>query len=182
VRAPAEKPRIEAFLTALGHELRHRVNLYLGGTILVDKGLRKATLGIDYVVRAESPEALDEFERLIPRLKNRLNVNAEPASPADFMPVRRGALEHARFVRRYGQVTVFYYDRPSVVLSKVARGSQRDLADIELLVCSGMVRWDEVEAAWAGVRSRETGWLRHTPEDVERHLELVRDRLGLRSA
>src|SRR5205823_1960623 len=116
----------------------------------------------------------------VPRLKNQLDVNLEPASPEDFMPVRSGALEQSPFVGRYGAISVFYYDLPSTVLAKVARGSETDLADIRRLVDAGMVDWEAVEAAWAEVRQRPTGWsrTRHTVEEIDRQMACVRALLG----
>lgn len=178
VRAPTDREQLERFLRALGESVRSPLRLYLvGGSVLVDLGLRQATLDIDYVARADGPQGLAELERQIPRLKEQLNVNVEPAGPADFMPVPRGALDQSRYVRSYGPVAVYHYHYPSLILSKAARSAERDLADVELLLREGVVDWAAVEAAWAEVRASETGWLRHTPAEVERRLESLRGRL-----
>jgi hypothetical protein len=180
VRERVERRKVEQFLAALGRELKRPIRLYLvGGTVLVDAGLRAATADIDFTAAADDPSALAEFEQLIPSLKNRLNVSVEPASPADFMPVRRGALERSRYVRSYGPVSVYYYDLVSIVLAKAARAAQRDLADIELLVRGGLVDWAEVESAWQEVKAQPTGWLRYSPDEIERRLDVVRERLGV---
>lgn len=180
MRDATTRSKIDQFLDALGKRMRHRIRIYLvGGTVVVDFGLRKATVDIDYAVRADDAEAIAEFERLVPELKNSLDVNVEPASPEDFMPVRRGAIEKSRYVRTCGTVDVYYYDAVSTVLAKVARGSQRDLADVETFVESGLVNWDEVEEAWREVRERPTGWLRYTPDEIDQRLDVVRRRLGL---
>jgi hypothetical protein len=101
------------------------------GAIAVDLGLGSSTLDIDYVVQADDPAAIDEFEQLMPTLKNELRVNSELASPADFLTVPPNVLERARFVRTYGNVSLYYYDLPSTVISKIARGAERDLTDVE---------------------------------------------------
>ena len=49
------------------------------------------------------------------------------------------------------------------VLAKIARSAERDLADVELLLRAGVATWRAVEAAWAEVRARDTGWLRQPP-------------------
>jgi hypothetical protein len=143
----------------------------------VDLGLRSATLDVDYVAASENPRALQEFERLLPRLKDEIDVNVEPASPGDFMPVPRGVLERSRYVRNYGSVAVYHYHYPTLILAKAARGAERDLADIELLLRAGIVHWAAVEETWADIRTRDTGWLRHTPAQVEQRLNAVRRRL-----
>ncbi len=182
MRAPADRARLERFLQGLGRTLRRPIRLYLvGGAVLVDLNLRYATLDVDFVARAEDPEALADFERCIPRLKEELNVNVEPASPEDFMPVPRAALDQSPFVRMYGNVAVDYYHLyhlPSLVLAKAARSAERDLDDIERLVRARLVPWQAVEDAWSEVRTRDTGWLRHTPAEVEGRLEMLRRRLA----
>lgn len=180
VRAPANRSRLERLLKALSHSLHGPVRLYLvGGSVLVDLGLREATLDVDYVARSEDPAALQQLEQALPRLKEQLNVNVEPASPEDFMPVPAGALDRSTYVRSYGPVSVYYYHLPSLVLAKVARSAERDLADVALLVKGGHVDWEDVEAAWREVRLRASGWLRHTPTEVERRMAVVRRQLGV---
>jgi hypothetical protein len=152
--------------------------LYLvGGSTLVDLGLRDATLDVDYVAQADDQSALSDLERRLPRLKDELDVNVEPASPSDFMPVPAGALARSHYVRSYGPLAVYHYDYPSQILAKVARSAERDLNDIELLLRARVVSWDAVEAAWTEVRVSDTGWLRHTPLEVERRMDQVRNRL-----
>jgi hypothetical protein len=180
VREPAERSRIDRFLRALGRRLHRHVRLYLvGGAISVDLGLRASTLDVDYVVQADDPLAVEEFEQLVPILKNELRVNVEPASPADFIPVPLSVLDRARFVRQYGNVSVYYYDLPTTIVSKIARGAERDLADVESLVQSGQVSWADVESTWAEIRSSPRGWLRYQPEAIDARIAAMRKRLGV---
>ncbi len=39
-------------------------------------------------------------------------------------------MAQAKFVGRYGKVDVFYFDFSSLALSKISRGSHRDLIDV----------------------------------------------------
>ncbi|MGH2461227.1 MAG: DUF6036 family nucleotidyltransferase [Chloroflexota bacterium] len=179
MREYAERSRIDHFLRTLGRRLSFPIRLYLvGGSIIVDLGLRAATLDLGYVVDADDTRALEDFERLIPVLKNELQINVEPASPADFIPVPANVLARSPYVRSYGKVSVYYYDLPSVVISKVARGAERDLADIESLVQTGAVTWQKVEDTWQEMRKSPRGWLRHDPAEIERKLQKVRQRLA----
>ena len=180
MRALADRARLILFLKALGESIRAPVRLYLvGGSVLVDLGLRETTLDVDYVAASDRPEGLGEVERALPRLKDELNINVEPASPGDFMPVPAGAFTRARFVGSYGLLSVYHYDYPTLVLAKIARSTERDLSDVELLLREGVASWAEVEHAWAEIRERETGWLRHTPAQVEKRFEAARSRLRL---
>jgi len=154
------------------------VRFYLvGGSVIIDLGLRGTTLDVDYVADADDPADLADLEQLIRILKNELDINVEPASPADFLPVPRSVLERSRYVRRQGRLDIYYYHLPSLVISKVARGLEQDLDDAEGLVRMGEVSWDDVEATWAEIRSSPTGWLRHEPGDVAQRLSLLRQRL-----
>jgi hypothetical protein len=180
VREPAERARIDHFLRTLGRRLRAPVRLYLvGGAIVVDLGLRNATLDVDYVAQADDPRALDEFEQLIPALKNELRLNVEPASPGDFLPVPPNVLARGRYVRTHGNLSVYYYDLPSTIISKIARGTERDLADVESLVRSGEVTWSAVESTWAEIRASPRGWLRHQPDTIDARIQTMRQRLGV---
>ena len=144
---------------------------------MIDLGLRAATVDIDYVADADDPAALADFELAVRHLKNELDINIEPASPADFLPIPRSALDQSRYVGQYGAVSVYHYHLPSLILSKAARGLEQDLDDVIRLVRAGAVAWDDVEAMWRTVRAQPTGWLRYEPDEVERRLELLRQRL-----
>ena len=89
--------------------MRHRVRFYLvGGIVLIDLGLRGTTLDIDYAADADEPVVLGDLEQAIRALKEELDINVEPASPADFLPIPPSVLDQSRFVGRYGPVDVFY--------------------------------------------------------------------------
>lgn len=88
MRQRADRARIHRFLEALGRRLRHPVRFYLvGGTVLIDLGLRPATLGLDYVAEVDDPQAGAELEQAIRALKNELDINVEPAGPGDSLPI-----------------------------------------------------------------------------------------------
>ena len=144
---------------------------------MIDLGFRSATLDIDYNADADDPVALEELERAIRALKIELDVNVEPASPGDFLPVSPSVHARSRYVGRFGPVRVYYYHLPSLVIAKAARAYEQDLDDAEQLVRSGEVTWAEVEEAWIEMRTRPTGWLRYEPEDVERRLAVLQRRL-----
>ena len=74
---------------------------------------------------------------------------------------------------------VYYYHPPTLVISKVARGLELDLADAARLVRAGEVDWSDVEATWQEIRASPTGWLRHDPDDVELRLAMLRERLSI---
>jgi hypothetical protein len=179
MRERTDRVRLRRFLDALGRRLRQPVRFYLvGGSVMIDLGLRGTTLDVDYVADADDPAGLADLEQQIRVLKNELDINVEPASPADFLPIPGSVLGRSRYIGRHGRLDVYYYHLPSLVLSKAARGLEQDLDDAERLVRAGEVTWSDVEAVWSEVRSSPTGWLRHEPEAVERRLNLLRQRLA----
>jgi hypothetical protein len=178
VRQRTDRTRLRLFLRALGRRLRRPVRFYLvGGSVMIDLGLRAATLDVDYVADADDSQALDDLEQAIRLLKNELDVNVEPSSPADFLPIPPGSLDRSRYVVRYGPLSVYYYHLPSLVIAKAARAYEQDLDDAVRLLQTGEVGWHEVEETWAEMRSSPTGWLRYEPADVDRRLDVLRQRL-----
>jgi hypothetical protein len=180
VRHRTDRERLTSFLDTLGRRLRRPVRFYLvGGSVLIDLGLRGTTLGINCSADADDPSALTDLERPIRVLKNDLDVNVEPASPADFLPTPRSVFGRSRYVGRHGQLDVHYDHLPSLVLVRAARGLEQDLADAERLISAGEVDWRDVEAMWSEVRASPTGCLRYEPDEVEQRLDVLRRRLDI---
>jgi hypothetical protein len=93
VRQRTDRARLTRLLETLGRRLRHPVRFYLvGGSVMVNLGLRPPTLDVDFVADADDPAALSDLELAIRTLKNELDVNVKPASPADFLPVPSSTL------------------------------------------------------------------------------------------
>ena len=83
MRPRADAQRVLDFARELGRLTDLPATMYLtGGATAVLEGWRATTVDID--VRFE-PDA-DELLRLLPALKERLQVNIEFASPPDFIP------------------------------------------------------------------------------------------------
>lgn len=136
MRALADAARIRRFLAALGAEADAEARLYLtGGATAVLHGWRSSTVDIDYLLVPET----DRLLRAIPRLKEELHVNVEPACPAHFIPPLPGWEERSRFVCREGRLTVLHYDPYAQALAKVERGHRKDLDDVRALVSEGLV-------------------------------------------
>jgi predicted HicB family RNase H-like nuclease len=76
----------------------------------------------------------DALFRAIPALKEKLEVNVELASPADFIPELPGWQERSRFIVREGKIDFFHYDFYSQALSKLQRGHGKDLEDVQEMI------------------------------------------------
>ncbi len=131
MRRPVDAARIREFFRALGAEAREETHLYLtGGTTAVLFGWRATTVDLDIKMIPER----DALYRAIPALKEKLEVNVELASPADFIPELPGWQERSRFIVREGKIDFFHYDFYSQALSKLQRGHAKDLEDVREMI------------------------------------------------
>lgn len=178
MRQNVTKADIEKFLNALGKAYRKEGRLYLaGGAALVHMGLRSgSTLDIDVVIEATNE---DEMITAIRRLVEQMQINIEFASPADFIPIPSQWAAHAKYIGRYGKVDVFYFDLYSLALSKISRGSDRDLVDVRLLVQQKLIMLDELDAAYQEVLPRmgKRPYINLNPQRFAERYEIVRQQL-----
>lgn len=147
MRPNVDKGQIENFLKNLGRAFRKPGRIYLvGGAALVHMGIRSgSTQDIDVDVRAADE---DEMMESIRQLKDKMQVNVEFASPGDFIPLPKQWEQHAKYVGRYGTIDVFYFDFYSIALSKIQRGSTRDINDVKLLLQQGIITLPELDTAY----------------------------------
>jgi Nucleotidyltransferase of unknown function (DUF6036) len=110
--------------------------MYLtGGATAVLEGWRDSTVDIDVRFEPDSDAALSRIKDL----KEELAVNVELASPLDFLPPLSGWQERSRFRFREGNLEVFDFDPYSQALSKLQRGFELDLKDVQSMVSAGQV-------------------------------------------
>jgi hypothetical protein len=171
MREDVDRGRIVAFLDALGRAFRHPVRLYLtGGESMVWRGLRAATRDVDIAYEVE-PAHHDAWIRAIRELKESEHVNVEEASPADFVPLPPGAADRAEFVGRHGSIDVYLFDPYTLALSKLARGHERDLADVRALIVAAVIDVRRLgELTEAAIASGGARSLRFDPARVRRNL------------
>jgi len=152
LHAPADRERIERFLTRLGAAVPGpgRIDL-VGGTTMVFEGFRATTVDIDLLVEADNPGSIVAAVR---DLKDALDINVEFASPRDFIPLPVGWRERSIYIGRYGPLDVFHFDLYSMALSKVERGTERDFQDVVALVRSGRIDPTALDTAFHEVLPR----------------------------
>jgi uncharacterized nucleotidyltransferase DUF6036 len=148
-RSDVSRDDIEQFLQRFGQLSQQPGRLYLaGGAELIHGGFRgegATTVDIDLRMDVGDESAA---EALIRQLMQQLGVNVEFASPADFIPLPSDWQARSPFVGRYGSTDVFYFDYYALALSKIARGTSRDLSDVMTLSQNGLIHRDELEAAF----------------------------------
>jgi hypothetical protein len=136
VRGRADATAIRRFLRELGRLAREPATIYLvGGATAVLEGWRPTTIDID--LRIE-PEA-DDLLRLLPELKDRLEINVELASPLDFLPAPAGWRDRSPFVAQEGPLTIRHMDPVLQSLAKLERGFDQDLRDVAAMLDRGLV-------------------------------------------
>ena len=136
MREPLTLDKLDSLMTALGSEARTSSRIYLvGGASAVLLGWRAATIDVDLKIIPET----DEILRSLPRLKERLHVNIELASPDDFIPELPGWQERSQFVRQAGKLSFYHYDFYAQALAKIERGHEIDRQDVAKLIESGLV-------------------------------------------
>jgi hypothetical protein len=97
-------------------------------------------------VRAKTVAAL-------PELKEKLQINVELASPADFVPELPGWQDRSSFVASYGLISFHHYDFYSQALSKLERGHRKDLIDVEAMTAQGLINPETLLALFEEVAS-----------------------------
>lgn len=178
MRPNVGKSQIEDFLKNLGRAFRKQGRLYLvGGAALVHLGVRTgSTDDIDIEIRSANE---DEMSESIRRLKDSMKVNVEFASPGDFIPIPSQWETNAKYVGRYGSIDVFYFDFYSIALSKIERGSTKDINDVKLLIQHSSITLQELDNAYNEVLPRvgKRPYNRIDPQKFVAHYTSVRQLL-----
>ena len=178
MRHTVTKADIEKFLDALGKSFRNPGRLYLaGGAALVHIGLRPgSTMDIDVAIEASDE---DEMVTAIRKLVEKMQINVKFASPGDSIPLHTQWMAQARYVGRYGSIDVFYFDFYSLALSKISRGNDRDLIDVQLLLQQKLITLEELDAAYNEVLPRmgKRPYINLNPQRFAECYALVRQKL-----
>ena len=131
MRAIVDPSKLRAFMAELGRRARGPGRVYLtGGATALDLGWRASTVDIDLKLDPEPPGVF----QVIAELKEELDVNVELASPDQFLPPVPGWRERSSFIVRHGTVDFYHFDPLSQALAKLARGHERDLADVHSML------------------------------------------------
>ena len=136
MRELADATRIEQFMRELGRAVRVDGRVYLtGGATAVLYGWRETTVDVDIKLMPDR----DEILREIPRLKEALSLNVELAAPSDFIPLPPGWEDRSPLIRREGKLSFHHFDPVAQSLSKLERGHDQDLRDVQAMIAAGLV-------------------------------------------
>ncbi len=136
MRALVDAPKIVRLMRALGAAADADARVYLtGGATAVLFGWRPSTIDVDLKIVPDR----DQLYRALPELKERLAINLELAAPDDFIPVKEGWEDRSPYIQREGRVSFHHFDLYAQALSKIERGHQQDLADVDEMLARGLV-------------------------------------------
>lgn len=137
-------------MRALAAEAREPGRIYLtGGASAVLRGWRKGTVDVDIKIVPEN----DRILRAVPNLKEKLHINIELASPADFVPPLPGWEDRSPFIAREGVISFHHFDFYTQALAKAERGHRKDLDDIDSMIRDGLVEPKRLGDLFAEVES-----------------------------
>jgi hypothetical protein len=135
-------------MRAIAAEARGPGRIYLaGGASAVLQHWRESTFDIDITIVPES----DRLLRAIPDIKERLHLNVELASPADFVPPLPGWETRSPFIALEGPISFHHFDFYTQALSKLERSHRKDLLDVDSMIRDGLVDPDRLRALFEEV-------------------------------
>ena len=141
MRDLADRSKITTFMRTFGHLAKSETEVFFtGGVTAVLEGWRDSTVDIDLKMLPE----LDELFRGIPEIKETQKLNVELASPPDFIPELPGWRDRCIYVGREGKVTFYNYDPYSQALSKIERGHEKDLLDVQAMFDRQLIEPDKL--------------------------------------
>jgi hypothetical protein len=179
-REAATRERIATFLHELGRRFSGRGALYLaGGSMLVYEGFRPRTIDVDYRIELTAGDDT-QFIQALRAAQRAVNLNIEPASPADFIPLPSGWRERSRFLTQEGGLSVYAFDLLSTALAKIERGQERDIDDVLALCRTGSLSVMQIAQAFEEIAPRiEIEALpRVTEQDFRRKVEAFAVKAG----
>jgi hypothetical protein len=108
---------------------------FTGGATAVLFGWRSSTIDVDVKLVPEH----DALLRAIPGLKEKLKINVELASPADFIPVAEGWEDRSVFIADAGRLSFYHFDLYAQALAKLERGHALDLGDVREMLARRLI-------------------------------------------
>jgi hypothetical protein len=168
MRRKVTAAKLDQFMRELAAAARGPGKVYLtGGATALLLGFREQTIDIDLKL---DPEPAGVFEA-IAMLKERLELNIELASPADFIPAPPDWRERSRLIAAFSGVEFFHFDFALQTLAKLERGHTQDLEDATQFLRRGLVSAGELREVFARLRPALVRYPAIDPQQFERKVE-----------
>jgi hypothetical protein len=148
MRSTVDSQKIERLMQVLGREAQGSGCIYFtGGASALLIGWRSTTIDVDIRLDPEPPGIF----QAIAKIKQELNINIELASPQDFLPPLPGWRDRSIFIARKGQISFYHYDFIAQSLSKLSRGFDRDIKDVEAMYEQGLLSLQELRDCFEAI-------------------------------
>ena len=168
MRRLADAERVEKFLEELGRAASKPVRVYLvGGATAVLRGWRDTTIDVDLKLVPDS----DQLLRELPRLKDKLEINVELASPDQFIPELPGWEDRSLFIQQIRKLSVYHLDPYSQALAKIERGHVQDLADVRSMLAEELIEPQRLRDLFEQIQPRLYRYPAVDPETFRRALD-----------
>lgn len=148
MRSNVDPEKIKQLMQTLGREAQGSGCIYFtGGASALLIGWRKSTVDVDIQLDPEPPGIF----QAIAKLKQQLNINIELASPQDFLPPLPGWRDRSVFIGKQGQISFYHYDFTAQALSKLSRGFDRDIKDVQAMYEQKLFSLDELRNCFEAI-------------------------------
>ncbi|MBI4549084.1 MAG: hypothetical protein HY707_13960 [Ignavibacteriae bacterium] len=170
MRQKVDRQLLERFLHALAADADQHVDVYLtGGATAILLGWRDATIDVDLRLIPDN----DRILRAIPELKERMNINVELASPADFIPDLPGWKTRSQFIMQDREVAFYHYDFYAQALSKIERFHQLDVLDVKEMLARKLIEPDRLRELFEAIVPVLYRFPAISPEGFRRNLNSI---------
>ncbi|MGH2569543.1 MAG: DUF6036 family nucleotidyltransferase [Bacteroidota bacterium] len=170
MRQKVDQQRLTEFLYGLGAETDQHVQVYLaGGATAVLYGWRPSTIDVDLHIVPDN----DRMLRAIPALKERMNINVELVSPADFIPEIPGWETRSTFIMQEGMAAFYHYDFYAQALSKIERFHERDVLDVKEMLKRKLIEPVRLRELFEAIVPMFYRFPAMSPEAFRRNLDAI---------
>jgi hypothetical protein len=168
MRPNVDSQKIERLMQVLGSEAQGSGCIYFtGGASALLIGWRSSTVDID--IRLD-PEPAGIFQALA-NIKQELNINIELASLQDFLPPLPGWRDRSIFIGKYGQISFYHYDFIAQALSKLSRGYNRDIDDVQAMYEQKLFSLEKLRDCFKAIESESIRFPSLNPELLRNRIE-----------
>jgi hypothetical protein len=168
MRRDIDPQAIESFVKNVGRLARGPGSIYLtGGASALLMGWRSSTVDINIRLDPEPPGIF----QAISRLKQDLQINIELASPQDFLPPLAGWRERSVFITEQNRVYFYHYDFTSQALSKLARGYERDMIDVQAMYKDKLFLVDNLLEKFNDIKEESIKYPSIKIEKIEKNIQ-----------
>jgi hypothetical protein len=164
--------QIHLFLTELALRYTNPATIILlGGGALCLLGSERPTADIDYV---GDDIYKDELQQAIEQLANDIGLIIDPVPISQFVPIPADADKRRIPVGRFGEITAYVLDPYMIALSKLDRGFESDLEDIQFLLRGNLISIEQLEIVVQNALQNAARFDLNT-KAIREHLNIVRN-------